>query len=85
LISVHGWKGSSDINESRDLDGSSLFISLIIDESMVIINNSGLLIRGSVTPRSLVLILNEAIIDWHKNEWEVIAGQLIEEPEFNPG
>jgi hypothetical protein len=84
-ISVLGWKGSSNVNEARELDGISFSHSLIQDQSMSIMLGSGLLISNPVTPRSLILLLNTAIIDWHKNEWEVLAGHTITTPQFSPG
>jgi hypothetical protein len=82
-ISVLGWKGFSNVNEARELDGISL---QSFAQSMNIMNASGLLIRNPVTLRSLlILLLNTAVIDWHKNEWEVLAGYSITAPEFSPG
>jgi hypothetical protein len=52
---------------------------------MNILHGSGLYINNPVTPRDLVVLLNLAVIDWHKNEWETRVGITIIEPEFSPG
>jgi hypothetical protein len=83
-MEVRGWKGCSDVNDYREMDGTS-HRCLIVDEVITLFASSGVDVPKSLNPLGLLRLLNAAVFRWHSEIWALKAGRNLTQPEFSPG